>query len=217
MVRIARLPGVFRPLSDTWLLAAAARRQPQLRGGRVLDLCTGSGAVAISAARAGARSVTAVDVSRRAVWTVRINAALNGVRVDARRGDLFRAVAGGRFDVICANPPYLPASADELPARGRDRHTEAGRTGRALLDRIIAEAPAHLAPGGVLLVIHSSVNGEATTLDRMRAAGLEPLVAERRRGPLGPLLAARAPMLEARGLLPPGEREEDLLVVAGAA
>ena len=46
MLRIARLPGVFTPLSDTWLLAAAARAEPRLRGGRVLDLCTGSGAVA---------------------------------------------------------------------------------------------------------------------------------------------------------------------------
>jgi release factor glutamine methyltransferase len=217
MVRIARLPGVFRPLSDTWLLAAAARAQPQLRGGRVLDLCTGSGAVAISAARAGAASVTAVDLSRRAAWTVRLNAWLNGVRVDVRHGDLLAAVAGERFDLICANPPYLPAEDDALPARGRARHTEAGRTGRALLDRIIADAPAHLSPGGVLLVIHSSVNGEEATLARMRAAGLEPVVAERRRGPLGPLLAARAPLLEARGLLAPGEREEDLLVVRGAA
>jgi release factor glutamine methyltransferase len=86
-----------------------------------------------------------------------------------------------------------------------------------MLDRIIAAAPAHLLPGGVLLVIHSSVNGEGATLERMRAAGLEPLVVERRRGPLGPLLAARAPMLEARGLLPPGERQEDLLVVRGRA
>lgn len=217
MVRIARLPGVFRPLSDTWLLAAAARRQPRLRGGLVLDLCTGSGAVAITAARAGARSVTAVDVSRRAVWTVRLNAALNGVRVDARCGDLFAAVGAERFDVVCANPPYLPAEGDGMPDRGADRHTEAGWSGRALLDRIIADAPAHLFPGGVLLVIHSSVNGEAATLDRMRAAGLEPVVVERRRGPLGPLLAARAPLLEARGLLAPGARDEDLLVVQGVA
>jgi release factor glutamine methyltransferase len=51
----------------------------------------------------------------------------------------------------------------------------------------------------------------------MRSAGLDASVAERRRGALGPLLAARAPQLEERGLLPPGERSEDLLVVAGAA
>lgn len=191
------------------------RRQPQLSGGAVLDVCTGSGAVAIAAALAGARSVTAVDVSVRAVLSARLNARLNGVRVEAIRGSLLEAVPGRRFDVIVSNPPYLPAEGDALPTRGRARHTEAGRVGRTVLDALIDAAPAHLAPGGVLLVTHSSVNGEAATLDRMRAAGLNPAVAERRTGPLGPLLAARAPELESSGLLAPGERTEDLLVVAG--
>jgi len=216
-MRLARLPGVFRPRSDTWLLAAVMRDLPRLPGGAVLDVCTGSGAIAISAALAGARSVTAVDVSARAVLTVRLNARLNGVRVEAVRGSLLDAVPGRRFDVIVSNPPYLPADGDELPVRGPARHTEAGTSGRVLLDRLIDAAPAHLTPGGVLLVTHSSVNGEAQTLERMRAAGLEPAVAERRRGALGPLLSARAPELEAKGLLAPGERSEDILVVAGAA
>jgi release factor glutamine methyltransferase len=216
-MRIVRLPGVFLPRSDTRLLAAVIHEQPQVRGGAVLDVCTGSGAIAISAALAGARSVTAVDRSKRAVWSARLGARLNGVRVEGIVGDLLAAVPGRRFDVITANPPYLPAEDDELPARGAARHTEAGRDGRLLLDRLIAAAPAHLVPGGVLLVTHSSVNGEEETLERMRAAGLEPAVAARRHGPLGPLLAARAPALEDRGLLAPGDREEDLLVIAGAA
>ena len=179
----------------------------------MLDVCTGTGAIAIVAALAGARFVTAVDVSARAVLTARINARLNGVRVEAVRGSLLDAGAGRRFDVIASNPPYLPAEDGALPARGRARHTDAGTTGRTLLDRLIDAAPAHLAPGGILLVTHSSVNGEDATLARMRAAGLEPFVAERRRGALGPLLAARAPRLEERGLLAPGERSEDLVVV----
>lgn len=216
-MRIVRMPGVFRPRSDTWLLAAVLRGQPQLRGGAVLDVCTGSGALAIAAALAGARTVCAVDVSARAVLGARLNARLNGVRVQTLRGDLLGAVPGRRFDVIVANPPYLPSERDELPMRGRARHTEAGATGRAVVDRLIAAAPAHLAPGGVLLVTHSSVNGEDATLDRLRAAGLEPAVAARRRGALGPLLATRAPQLEAKGMLARGERREDLLVLAGAA
>lgn len=183
----------------------------------MLDVCTGSGALAVAAALAGAGSVCAVDVSRRAVATVRINARLNGVRVEARRGNLLDAVPGRRFDVIVSNPPYLPADDEGLPTRGTARHTEAGTTGRTLLDRLIDAAPAHLAAGGVLLVTHSSVNGEEATLARMRAAGLDAQVAARHRGALGPLLAARAPQLEARGLLAPGERSEDLLVVAGGA
>jgi release factor glutamine methyltransferase len=139
------------------------------------------------------------------------------VRIEAVRGSLLDAVPGRRFDVIVSNPPYLPAEREALPAGGRARHTEAGTTGRALLDRLIAAAPGHLAPGGVLLIAHSSVNGEEATLAHLRAAGLEPSVVERRRGGLGPLLAARAPRLEEQGLLAPGERTEELLVVAGAA
>jgi release factor glutamine methyltransferase len=215
-MRVVRLPGVFPPRSDTWLLAAALRRRPEVRGGTVLDVCTGSGAIAVVAALAGARSVCAVDVSARAVLTARLNARLNAVRLEALRGDLLGPVRGRRFDVIVSNPPYLPSDAAGLPTRGRARHTEAGTTGRVLLDRLIDAAPAHLAPGGLLLVTHSSVNGEAATLDRMRAAGLEPAVAARRAGALGPLLAARAPQLEAKGLLPRGERSEELLVVGGA-
>jgi release factor glutamine methyltransferase len=215
MVRIALLPGVFEPRSDTWLLAGHVRRMPQVRG-RVADVCTGSGALAISAALAAARSVTAIDVSRRALWTARLNARLNGVTVRTRRGPLLSAVPGDRFDLISANPPYLP-SPDPLPSRGRARHTEAGPCGRALLDRLIAQAPGHLRPGGVLVVTHSSVNGEVETLERMAAVGLEPEVLERRRGPLGPMLMARRDELEARGLIGPGQSDEDLLIIAGRA
>jgi len=214
-MRIVRLPGVFAPRSDTWMLAEHLTRDPRVRGA-VLDVCTGSGAIAISAALAAARSVTAVDVSRRALATVRVNAWLNGVSVRTRRGELLDAVPGETFDLIAANPPYLPSPA-ELPTRGTARHTEAGPEGRALLDRLIAQAPSHLTPGGALLVTHSSVNDEQRTLHQMRQAGLEATVLERRRGPLGPLLAARAPALERAGLLQPGVREEDILVVAGAA
>jgi release factor glutamine methyltransferase len=214
-IRIVRLPGVFAPRSDTWLLAEHLVRHPRVRG-TVLDVCTGSGALAIAAARAMASSVTAVDVSRRALATVRINARLNGVRVRTRRGELLEAVPGELFDLIVANPPYLP-SPGPLPTRGAARHTEAGSDGRVLLDRLIARAPAHLTPGGALLVTHSSINDERRTLERMRAAGLEPTVLERRRGPLGPLLAARAPALERAGMIDPGVRDEDVLVVAGEA
>jgi release factor glutamine methyltransferase len=186
-------------------------------GAAVLDVCTGSGLLAVTAARHGAGSVAAIDVSRRAVLTARINARLNGVRVRALRGDLFAPVAGERFDVIVSNPPYVPAQDDELPARGPQRAWDAGTDGRALLDRICAAAPAHLRPGGFLLLVHSSICGIEPTVERLERAGLSVDVLEKRRGALGPLVTARAPELEARGILRPGEREEDMLVVKAAA
>jgi release factor glutamine methyltransferase len=211
-VRIVALPGVFSPLSDTRLLARHVRDDPLLPGGDVLDLCSGTGALAVVAALGKARSVTAVDVSRRAALSARLNARVNGVRVRARRGDLFAPVAGETFDLIVSNPPYLPAPEERRP-RGRARGWDGGRDGRSVLDRICAEAPARLRPGGALLLVHSSVCGERATLERLARAGLEPTVVERCRGPLGPLLSSRARLLETNGALAPGEREEELLVM----
>jgi release factor glutamine methyltransferase len=212
-VRLVTLPGVFRPISDTWLLADALDDEPLLPGARVLDLCSGSGALAIRAARRA--DATAVDVSRRAVAAIRLNARLNGVKVRALRGDLFDAVPGQQFNAIVSNPPYVPAPSDELPARGRTRAWDAGRDGRALLDRICEQAPRHLRPDGVLLVVHSSLLGYDRTVELLARGGLDVDLAAQQRGPLGPLMNGRRAHLEAEGLLEPGRREEDVLVVRG--
>ena len=216
-MRLVAFPGVFRPISDTWLLADALDRERLPPGARVLDLCSGSGALAVRAALALRREVTAVDVSRRAVAAIRLNAAVNRVTVRARRGDLLTAVAGERFDAIVSNPPYVPSPADELPARGLQRAWEAGRDGRAVLDAICAGAPEHLRPGGVVLIVHSSILGYAQTAAALCAGELEVDVAASERGPLGPLMQARRAHLEAEGLLAPGQVEEDVLVVRGRA
>jgi release factor glutamine methyltransferase len=212
-VRLVTLPGVFRPISDTWLLADALDEEPLLPGARVLDLCSGSGALAIRAARRA--DTTAVDVSRRAVATIRLNARLNGVKVRALRGDLFDAVPGEQFNAIVSNPPYVPAVSDELPTRGRARAWDAGRSGRALLDRICEQAPRHLRPDGVLLVVHSSLLGYDRTAELLSRGGLDVELAAQQRGPLGPLMNGRREHLEAVGLLEPTQDEEDVLVVRG--
>ncbi len=209
-MRLLTLPGVFSPISDSWMLAEAAGDEVSGRAARSLDLCTGSGVVAVAAACAGAQA-GAVDVSRRAVVTARVNARLNGTRVDARRGDLFGAVNGARYDLITSNPPYVPAPSDELPATGPERAWEAGRDGRVVLDRICDEAPRHLAPGGAILLVHSSLIGEEQTLERLAAGGLDVDVVRRERGPLGPLMRS----IQRQGLIPPDTDEEDVIVVRG--
>jgi release factor glutamine methyltransferase len=213
-MRLIRLPGVHRPISDTWMLAEQMRAE--LRAGRrsVLDVCTGTGALAIAAAREGA-DAWAIDISRRAVVSVRVNAALNGVRVRPLRGDLFAPVAERRFDLIVTNPPYVPGSSERLPERGMERAWYAGADGRVLVDRICAACPARLAPGGAILIVHSSVNDERETVRRLTEAGLSASVAARHRGPLGPLFGDQAEQLERRGLLAPGQREEDVVIVRG--
>jgi release factor glutamine methyltransferase len=209
---------VFAPRSDTWMLADVLTAQAGLEGADVLELGTGSGAIAIAAARGGAASVTAVDVSRRALLCAWLNARLNGARVEARHGDLFAPVRDRRFDFVVSNPPYLPSpdpqAGGALPRRGPARAWEGGSDGRSILERICAQVGYHLRPGGTLLLMQSSVTGLTRTLDVLESAGLHADVVARRRGPLGPLLSARAAALRARGLLGPAN-EEELYVVRG--
>jgi release factor glutamine methyltransferase len=213
-MRVITVPGVFQPRSDTWMLVEAVRGESLSAGARVLDLCTGSGAIGVAAALRGA-AVTAVDVSRRAMLSVWLNARANGVRVRTRRGNLFEAVDGEAFDLIATNPPYLPADDDELPAAGPARAWDAGRDGRALLDPICAEAPAHLAPGGALLVLHSTVCDVERTEAALAAQGLQTDVVLRHHGVLGPLMRERAPQLWADGLLAQGSFDEEIVIVRG--
>jgi release factor glutamine methyltransferase len=214
-MRMVVLPGVFRPRSDSRQLARAACAESLPAGARILELCAGTALAGVAAARWHRGTLTAVDVDRRAAANAWLNGTLNGVRVQARRGDLLEPVAGERFDLILANPPYVPGPSP--PRSGPALAWDGGADGRAVLDRICAAAPAHLAPGGVLLVVHSEVADPAATLAACAAAGLEVDVAARRTGPLGPLLRARRPALEARGLLRAGQAVEEVVVVRGRA
>lgn len=212
-MRLVVPPGVFRPPSDAYMLADVLREHTP--GNAVCDVCTGSGILAVSAGLAGARSVTAIDVSRRALFAARLNGALNGVGVRTARGDLLGAVGDEHFDVIVSNPPYVPAVTDA--PKGLERALEAGPDGRRFVDRLIDQAPDHLRPGGTLLIVHSSVNGSDESLERLERVGLEPDVAATHRGPLGPILTARAPLMERRGLIAPGQRDEEVVIVRGRA
>ena len=209
-MRLVPVPGVFKPHSDSLMLAQQLRSEPLGACSTVLDLCTGSGVLAITAALCGARRVIAVDVSRRALLAVRLNAKLNGAHVHTVRGSLFEPVHDQRFDLIVSNPPYLPSAYDELPDRGRSRAWEGGVQGRALIDPICGEAATHLRPGGRLLLTHSSLCSEHLTMEALVSHGFMVEVL-RSRGPLGRLASARAEMLRARGLLPNGDSEEILI------
>src|SRR5689334_4473153 len=101
-------PGVYAPQDDTNLLAGALSEEPLHPGADVLDVGTGTGALALQAARRGTR-VTAVDLSWRAVCTARVNSWLSGLPLHVRQGNLFAPVRGQLFDLILSNPPYVPA------------------------------------------------------------------------------------------------------------
>ncbi|MFD8521300.1 HemK2/MTQ2 family protein methyltransferase [Streptomyces capillispiralis] len=203
---------MYAPQEDTELLAGALFEEPVPPGAEILDVGTGSGALAVAAARQGAR-VTAVDVSRRAVCAARLNALRAGVTVQVRRGNLFAPVRGRSFDLILANPPYVPAPGAHGLPRGPARAWDAGGDGRLVLDRICREAPALLRPGGVLLLVQSALSDPELTLARLREAGMKAAVTRRRRIAFGPVLRSRERWLRERGLLTATENREELVVV----
>jgi release factor glutamine methyltransferase len=187
-----------------------------VRGKRVLDLCTGTGAVALAAARQGAASVTAVDLSTRAVLSARANAWRAGLQVDVRQGDLFEPVIGSTFDVVLVNPPYVPASSERLPRHTKGRCWDAGPDGRALVDRICRGVNDVLAPGGLLLLVQSAVTNANRTIAELTSAGLDATVVGRCSVPFGPVMTRRAAWLAEQGFIEPAQRVEELVVVAAS-
>ncbi|MGV8873777.1 MAG: HemK2/MTQ2 family protein methyltransferase [Rhodococcus sp. (in: high G+C Gram-positive bacteria)] len=207
-------PGVYEPQEDSLLLCDVAARTGVVPGSRVLDMCTGSGAVAITAALLGAREVVAFDISPSAVDCARTNAQSVGVEVDVRLGSLAEAATLDLFDVVLCNPPYVPS---ELVPTGIGLHRawDAGEDGRMVLDPLCHSAAALLAPGGVLLVVHSEFSAPRRTVDLLSGNGFSATVATSRIIEFGPVMHERAGWLEARGVLTPGRRTEELVVVRG--
>jgi release factor glutamine methyltransferase len=212
-VLLLRLPGVYRADSDTSLLIDVLREGGYAAGRHVLDIGTGTGALALAAARAGAASVTAVDLSLRSVVATWLNSRVHHVACTVHHGDLFGPVAGHHFDLIMANPPYVPTTTTILPRHRITRCWDGGLDGRAVLDRICTEGPALLTPEGMMLLVHSAVCDDDATLSRLADAGLQAEVLARCTVPFGPVMRLRAAMLEARGLVGPGQRDEELVVI----
>ena len=210
---LTRLPGVYPPQHDTWLLAGALADAGIRPGADVLDIGCGTGALSIAAAHARPGSVTAVDVSWCAVVTARVNTFVHGVTARVERGDALDLVAGRTFDLVLANPPYVPGVTRR--PRGRHRAWDAGLDGREMLDRLCANAPLLLAPGGTLLVVHSGLCDEDKTVRQLRGGGLKAAVVARGEAPFGPVMRARERRLCELGLVEPGQQVEELVVVRG--
>ena len=148
-------PGVLIPRADTEILVEKALEWMK-PGARVLDIGTGSGAIAVSLAKLGRQAqVTAVDVSDRALEIARRNAERNGADVEFVKSDCFSALKGRKYDMIVSNPPYI--SEDEMrglmPEVTREPELAlfGGADGLDFYRRISREAPEYLNEGGCLL------------------------------------------------------------------
>ena len=209
--RVWRLPGVYRPQEDSFLLARALHDAGGAQDAKVLDFCTGSGFLAIAAARAGAGAVTALDISRRAVLTARANALSRRLPISVVRGSLDVAVEHGPFDVVLSNPPYVPVDGEV-----EDPRWDAGPDGRSVLDPLCDSLPTLLSPNGFALLVHSEFTGVDETLERVQAAGLAGSGVARERIPFGPVLQRRLSYLQEAELARRNVDSEEVVVIRAA-
>ncbi len=173
-------PGVLHPrhFASSRLLAAWLSRL-DLQGRSVADIGTGSGLLALIAARAGA-SVVAADISRKAVEGARANAARNFLshRIAVLESDVWAAFPDGtRFALVVTNPPFYPRAIESVS----DRAFASG-DGHAFVSRLAEGLRTRLEPGGSLLMIHTS-DEEFAPVGRLLAdQGFQEEVVSRKRG-----------------------------------
>ncbi len=171
------------PIAELCVTRLRALDRPG-RVGRVLDIGTGSGCIAIAAAHALPRArVDATDVSPRALAVARDNVRRHRLagRVRVRRADVYVGLRGRRYDIVVSNPPYVPAAEmRRLPREYRAepvRRLRAARRGLAIIDRILAGARRHLTrpassssrPATTAAEVRRRFRGVAVHLARIRA------------------------------------------------
>ncbi|HKW11551.1 MAG TPA: class I SAM-dependent methyltransferase [Gemmatimonadaceae bacterium] len=123
------------------------RLLPRERCESFLEVCGGSAAASLVAARRFAGHATAIDITERSTRFASFNAALNGVtNFTALQGDLYDPVAGQTFDLIVAHPPYIPSLKTDMVFR------DGGEDGEQVTRRVIRELPNYLRPGGQFFI-----------------------------------------------------------------
>ncbi len=150
MLKIKEYKNVYPPAEDSILLLKAVKYSR----GKVLDMCTGTGIIAINAAKK-ADSVLAVDINPYAIKAAKANARLNSVKnIKFLLSDLFSKVGKTKFDVIYANPPYLP---EKRITEWMDYALDGGGDGSKTTLKIIKGLKNHLKRDGTAFIILSDV------------------------------------------------------------
>lgn len=173
-IRLGVDPAVLIPRPETEELAEKVIEEVRSRGGgRVLDLCTGSGAVAIAVAKNSPAEVTATDVSEAACTVARANAAGAGASVKVLAGDMFAPVAEEKFDVIVSNPPYIPHGdiaglQDKVKKFEPLAALDGGEDGLDFYRTIAREGAERLTEGGVIFLEFGE--GQADAVKELFAA-----------------------------------------------
>lgn len=161
-------PEVYEPAEDTFLLADNLKVE---RMSRVLEIGTGTGLIAITAAKR-ARMVIATDINLKA-----LNCALNNIitnkafNVELREGDLFEPVKDESFDLIIFNTPYLASSKDDEIKGELDAAWNGGVDGRMIIDRFLEDVKDYLNPDGRVQMLQSTLSNVDKTLEILKNHG----------------------------------------------
>ena len=153
-------PRALIPRQETELLVeeALAHIRKLSPPAKILDMCTGSGCIAVSIAKLADATVTAVDISHKSLSLATENAVLHGLmdKIHFHQGDLFSGLENQTFDIIISNPPYIPAA--EIAILQPEIHHEpktaldGGNDGMDIYRRLVPQSLGYLAPGGKLLL-----------------------------------------------------------------
>ncbi|KRD15379.1 methylase [Mycobacterium sp. Root265] len=214
----SELATVYRPQQDSYLLVQALQEAAAVAGRRVLDLCSGSGVVAMAAAGLGAKSVTGFDICPRAVQYARTRASVAGADVHIRLGSWTQALECAPFDVVACNPPGVPMQPDGRGATpgawgAPSTPWNGGPDGRLILDPLCQVAAGMLAARGVLLLVQSELSDIDRSLEQLRGSGLDARIVLTEQVRFGPVLSEQAGWLEQTGRLDTGRREEQIAVI----
>jgi len=181
---------VYEPAEDTFLLA---ENLVVNENDVVLDVGTGCGMFGILAAKK-AKRVVATDINPYAVSCAKANARQNGVlaKIDMRQGNLFESVKRNeRFDVIIFNAPYLPTR-ESKKRSWIGKAWAGGKSGRAIIEPFLSEAPKYLKEKGRIFLVQSSLSDIDKTIQRFKENGLKAAIIAEKKFPFETIVLIRA-------------------------
>ncbi|MFJ6833936.1 methyltransferase [Streptomyces sp. NPDC091209] len=149
---------------------------PDLEGVRALDIGAGSGLYSVALLAAGAERVTALDINPASAAQTTANVVANGLdgtRLTCVTSPLEEYTPDERFDLVITNPPHLPYDPSYATGNGLETALVARRGGRAVYDSVVERMDTLLAPGGTLLMAHSSLADIPRTVTELTARGYE--------------------------------------------
>ena len=169
-LKIKTCKNVYIPAEDTFLLADNLIIN---ECDRVLEIGTGAGLVALTAAQT-VQNVVATDINPYAVKCAQDNIQLNHVyNVEVRSGDLFHPVKDEKFDLILFNTPYLPTEEDEKIDEHLNAAWDGGADGRKIIDLFLDKVNDHLNHGGRVQLVQSSLSNTEKTIKKLENDGFE--------------------------------------------